>query len=198
MILLIDNYDSFVHNLARYAGRLGRERMVVRNDAITPDEIRTLNPAAIILSPGPCGPEDAGVCNDVIRTFAPAIPILGVCLGHQCIGAVFGGHVIRATQPVHGKASSVHHDSTGLFAGLPDPLQAARYHSLIVEVPADAPLRVTARTDDNIVMAMEHREYPCHGVQFHPESILTEGGAEIMANFLSIADDWNNKQRGAA
>ncbi len=198
MILLIDNYDSFVHNLARYAGRLGRERMVVRNDAITPDEIRALNPAAIILSPGPCGPEDAGVCNDVIRTLAPAIPILGVCLGHQCIGAVFGGHVIRAPQPVHGKTASVRHDSTGLFAGLPDPLQAARYHSLIVEVPAAAPLRVTARTDDNIVMAMKHREYPCHGVQFHPESILTEGGAEIMANFLSIADDWNNKQRGAA
>jgi anthranilate synthase/aminodeoxychorismate synthase-like glutamine amidotransferase len=198
MILLIDNYDSFVHNLARYVGRLGRERMVVRNDAISIDEIRAMAPAAIILSPGPCGPDEAGICNDVIRAFAPVIPILGVCLGHQCIGAVFGGRVIRAPQPVHGKAAMVRHNGAGLFAGLPDPLPAARYHSLIVDVPADAPLRVTARTDDNIVMAMEHREYPCHGVQFHPESILTEGGSEIMVNFLSIADAWNQKRRGAA
>jgi len=198
MILLIDNYDSFVYNLGRYIGRLGRERMVARNDAITLDEIRALSPAAIILSPGPCGPDEAGICNDVLRAFAPSIPILGVCLGHQCIGAVYGATVTRAPQPVHGKAATVRHDGTGLFTGLPDPLAAARYHSLIVDVPADCPLRVTARTDDGIVMAMEHRDYPCHGVQFHPESILTENGAVIMANFLSITDAWNNGKRGAA
>lgn len=198
MILLIDNYDSFVYNLARYVGRLGRERMVIRNDAITLNEIQDLNPAAIILSPGPCGPEDAGICKDILRTFAAQIPTLGVCLGHQCIGAVFGGHVVRAPAPVHGKTAMVRHDGTGLFTGLPDPMPAARYHSLIVDVPAEAPLRVAARTDDGIVMAIEHHDLPVYGVQFHPESILTEGGAEIMANFMTLADQWNAAKRGAA
>lgn len=199
MILLIDNYDSFVYNLGRYIGRLGRERMVVRNDTITIDEINALSPAAIILSPGPCGPDEAGICNDVLRTFGAHIPVLGVCLGHQCIGAVYGGAVTRAPQPVHGKAAAVRHDGTGLFAGLPDPLAAARYHSLIVEIDDSHPaLRVTARTDDNIVMGLQHRTHPVYGVQFHPESILTEGGMEIMGNFITMADEWNERQRGAA
>lgn len=199
MILLIDNYDSFVYNLGRYIGRLGRERMVVRNDAVSLDEIRALSPAAIILSPGPCGPDEAGVCNDVLRTFGAQIPVLGVCLGHQCIGAVFGGTVTRAPQPVHGKSAPVRHDGTGLFAGLPDPLAAARYHSLVVEIADDhAALRVTARTDDGIVMGLQHRTHPVYGVQFHPESVLTEGGMEIMANFIALADAWNEGKRGAA
>ena len=199
MILLIDNYDSFVYNLGRYIGRLGRERMVVRNDAVTLDEIRTLSPAAIILSPGPCGPDDAGICNDVLRAFAPSIPILGVCLGHQCIGAVYGGAVMRAPQPVHGKAASVRHDGTGLFTGLPDPLAAARYHSLIVDIPDDHPaLRVTAKTEDGIIMGLQHRTYPVYGVQFHPESILTEGGMDIMGNFIALADEWNSRERVAS
>ena len=199
MILLIDNYDSFVYNLGRYIGRLGRERMVVRNDAITIDEIRALSPDAIILSPGPCGPEDAGICNDVLRAFGARIPVLGVCLGHQCIGAVYGGKVTRAPQPVHGKAAAVRHDGTGLFTGLPDPLAAARYHSLIVDIESNHPaLRVTARTDDGIIMGLQHLTHPVYGVQFHPESVLTEGGMEIMANFIAIADEWNGRQRGAA
>lgn len=199
MILLIDNYDSFVYNLGRYIGRLGRERMVVRNDAITPDEIRALSPAAIILSPGPCGPEDAGICNDVLRTFGADIPILGVCLGHQCIGAVYGGAVIRAPQPVHGKSAAVRHDGTGLFADLPQPMEAARYHSLIVDIADDHPaLRITARTDDGIIMGLQHRTHPVYGVQFHPESVLTQGGMDMMKNFVTIADAWNDGKRGAA
>lgn len=199
MILLIDNYDSFVYNLGRYIGRLGRERMVVRNDAIGLDDIHALSPAAIILSPGPCGPDEAGICNDVLRTFGGRIPVLGVCLGHQCMGAVYGGAVIRAPEPVHGKAAAVRHDGQGLFAGLPDPLAAARYHSLVVDIADDHPaLRVTARTEDGIVMGLQHRTFPVYGVQFHPESVLTEGGMEIMANFTAIADEWNAGQRGAA
>lgn len=200
MILLIDNYDSFVYNLARYVGRLGRERVVVRNDAITPAEIAAMDPEAIILSPGPCGPAEAGICNNVLRRFADRIPILGVCLGHQCIGAVFGGIVMRAPRPVHGKTGLVQHNGTGLFMGLPSPLKVARYHSLVVDLPprSPSPLQVTAWTEDNIVMACAHRDYPLHGVQFHPESVLTEYGLDIMRNFLFIADEWNEGRRDAA
>ena len=198
MILLIDNYDSFVYNLARYVGRLGRERAVVRNDAITLPEIRALNPEAVILSPGPRGPEEAGLCNDIIRDLHQAVPILGVCLGHQCIGAVFGAHVGRAPRPVHGKASVIHHDGSGLFMGLPAPLNAARYHSLIVSLPAEGPLRATAHDDNGLVMAMQHETSPVYGVQFHPESILTDYGLDILRNFLLAADLWHEQRRGAA
>jgi anthranilate synthase/aminodeoxychorismate synthase-like glutamine amidotransferase len=200
MILLIDNYDSFVYNLGRYIGRLGRERTVVRNDAITPDDIAAMAPEAIILSPGPCSPDEAGICNDVLRRFHDSIPILGVCLGHQCIGAVFGGTVARAPQPVHGKTAAIRHDGTGLFMGLPDPLTAARYHSLAVSFAPgyDGPLHVTAHTDDGVVMAMQHRASPVYGVQFHPESVLTDYGLDIMRNFLACADLWREGTRGAA
>lgn len=196
MILLIDNYDSFVYNLARYIGRLGRERMVVRNDSLTPDDIAAMAPEAIILSPGPCGPDEAGICNDVLRRFAATIPILGVCLGHQCIGAVYGGIVRRAPAPVHGKTSIINHNGTGLFMGLPDPLTVARYHSLIVDLPegGSSPLQITARTADNIIMACAHRDYPLHGVQFHPESVLTPCGLDIMRNFLGMAAQWNDER----
>ncbi|MBU0859684.1 MAG: aminodeoxychorismate/anthranilate synthase component II [Alphaproteobacteria bacterium] len=198
MILLIDNYDSFVYNLARYVGRLGRERMVVRNDAMTLDEIEAMAPEAIILSPGPCSPTEAGICNDVLRRFAPTIPIFGVCLGHQCMGAVFGGRVVRAAVPVHGKTGIVSHNGEGLFMGLPDPLKVARYHSLVVELPSETPLQVTAQTDDGIIMALSHTHYPTYGVQFHPESVLTEYGLDIMRNFIGLADIWHEQMRGAA
>lgn len=200
MILLIDNYDSFVYNLARYIGRLGRERMVVRNDAITLDEIASLGPEAIILSPGPCSPDEAGICNDVLRRFHNEIPILGVCLGHQCIGAVFGGNVVRAPQPVHGKTGIINHDGMDLFMGLPDPLTAARYHSLIVTLPENntSPLRATAHTDDGIIMALTHASSPVYGVQFHPESVLTDYGLDIIRNFLSCADMWREERQVVA
>lgn len=193
MILLIDNYDSFVYNLARYVGRLGRTRHVVRNDAVTPDDIAAMAPAAIILSPGPCGPAEAGICNDVIRRYSGTIPILGVCLGHQCIGDAFGATVTRAPQPVHGKTGTITHDGTGVFAGLPSPLDVARYHSLIVTNVEGTPLRVTARHDDGIVMGLAHESHPTHGVQFHPESVLTPRGMDMMANFIALADAWHGR-----
>ncbi len=194
MILLIDNYDSFVYNLARYIGQVGCAREVVRNDAITLEDISLNPPKAIILSPGPCAPAQAGICNDVIRHFGPRIPILGVCLGHQCIGEVYGGQTIRAPYPVHGKISLIEHDLDGLFMGLPNPLRAARYHSLISHIPADAPLKITAQTeDDRIVMAFHHIEYPVYGIQFHPESVLTEYGLDMIRNFTLIADEWHER-----
>jgi para-aminobenzoate synthetase component II len=198
MILLIDNYDSFVHNLARHFRMLGRETNVVRNDAITLHDIALNPPDAIILSPGPCTPSQAGICNDVVRKFGNRIPILGVCLGHQCIGEVYGGRVIRAHEPMHGRASLISHDAKGLFMGLPNPLNVGRYHSLVVHTAANVPLDVTAQTEDRIVMAFEHKKYPVYGIQFHPESCLTDHGLDILRNFLSIADVWNNKQRGVA
>lgn len=198
MILLIDNYDSFVHNLARHFRMLGRETNVVRNDAITLHDIALNPPDAIILSPGPCTPPQAGICNDVVRKFGNRIPILGVCLGHQCIGEVYGGRVIRAHEPMHGRASLISHDAKGLFMGLPNPLNVGRYHSLVVHTAANVPLDVTAQTEDRIVMAFEHKKYPVYGIQFHPESCLTDHGLDILRNFLSIADVWNNKQRGVA
>jgi len=188
MILLIDNYDSFVFNLARYVEELGVETRVVRNDAITVDGIRELKPQAIILSPGPCGPRESGVCLDLIGQLGPSIPILGVCLGHQAIAHVLGGEVIESGRPVHGHACLVTHTSRGLFAGLPNPLQVARYHSLVVspeKLPPD--LEITAQTDDGVVMALEHRTWPLQAVQFHPESVLTMGGHQLLANFLTAA-----------
>jgi len=198
MILLIDNYDSFVYNLARYVGRLGRARKVVRNDDITMNDIKTMNPEAIIISPGPCTPKEAGVTLEVIKKFHETTPILGVCLGHQAIGEVFGGRTIRAPKPMHGKTSFVQHDCQGLFMSIPNPLEAARYHSLIVDLPANTPLTIRATAeDDGTIMAMRHSQYPTFGLQFHPESVMTEYGLDLMRNFLVIADEWNEKRRAA-
>jgi anthranilate synthase component 2/para-aminobenzoate synthetase component 2 len=195
MILLIDNYDSFVYNLARYVGELGRERRVVRNDAVTVDQIAALRPDAIIISPGPCTPDDAGVSLEVVRRFAAEIPILGVCLGHQCIGQVFGGKVVRARRPVHGRTSSIHHNGRYLFDGLPNPFEAARYHSLIVELPQATELEVSALSNTGEIMAVVHRRLPVFGVQFHPESVLTECGHAQLANFFRLADRVNGSVR---
>jgi len=188
LILLIDNYDSFVHNLARFLEELGCATQIVRNDAITVEEIRKLNPEAIVLSPGPCTPAEAGICEEVVRELGPTVPILGVCLGHQAIATALGGHIKRAELPVHGLTSEITHDGSALFAGLPNPLTVTRYHSLIVE-EASLPesLRVTSRTSDGVVMSLEHREWKVTGVQFHPESVLTEGGHDLLANFLKNA-----------
>jgi len=187
VVLLVDNYDSFVHNLARYVRQLGEETVVCRNDRITLAEIAALEPSHILLSPGPCTPREAGISNDVILAFAAAVPILGVCLGHQCIAAAFGGEVVRADRPVHGKASLVHHDGQGIFAGLPSPFRAGRYHSLVVrEATLPPDLEVVARTAEGVVMAIRHRSFPVWGVQFHPESILTDHGYTLLRNFLAL------------
>ncbi len=190
MILLIDNYDSFVHNLARYVRHLGWETRVLRNDAITLGEIIEDMPSGIILSPGPCTPAESGVCMDIIRHLGPRLPILGVCLGHQCIGEIYGGQTIRAPEPVHGDTSMIEHNGEGLFMGLPNPLEGARYHSLIAQMNADTELEITAQTEDRIPMAFAHKTHPVYGVQFHPESILTESGLDIMRNFLMLTDMW--------
>ncbi|HEX6814954.1 MAG TPA: aminodeoxychorismate/anthranilate synthase component II [Gemmatimonadaceae bacterium] len=185
MILLIDNYDSFVYNLARYVRELGNEPLVRRNDAVSLDEIAALAPERIIVSPGPCSPAESGISTAVIRRFGARIPILGVCLGHQCIGAAYGAEIVRARQPMHGKTSRIHHDGSGVFADLPSPFIATRYHSLVI-APASLPssLRVTATSDDGEIMAVEHREHPVIGVQFHPESALTEYGYRLLDRFL--------------
>jgi anthranilate synthase component II len=187
VILVIDNYDSFTYNLVQYLGELGAELKVVRNDAITVDEIRALQPEKIIVSPGPCTPNEAGISMDVIRELGPSTPVLGVCLGHQAIGQVYGGTVERAPYLMHGKVSPINHNGEGLFEGLPNPMTATRYHSLIVR-RADLPeaLEVIAETDDGLVMGIKHREHPVYGVQFHPESILTQGGKQLLANFLAV------------
>jgi anthranilate synthase/aminodeoxychorismate synthase-like glutamine amidotransferase len=187
-VLVIDNYDSFVYNLVQYLGELGAEPEVHRNDELTIDQIIALRPDAVLVSPGPGTPDDAGVSNDVIRAFAGKVPVLGVCLGHQCIGEVYGGTVVRAPQVMHGKTSLIHHTGVGVFAGLPEPLEATRYHSLIVD-RASVPdvLEITAETDDGIVMGLRHRELGVEGVQFHPESILTAGGHDLLRNFLAGA-----------
>jgi anthranilate synthase/aminodeoxychorismate synthase-like glutamine amidotransferase len=188
MILLIDNYDSFVHNLARYFQRLGQETRVVRNDVLSVDEIRNMRPAAIVLSPGPCTPTEAGCSLDVVRKLTGEVPIIGVCLGHQTIAAALGGRVVRANEPVHGRASEVRHGGEGIFAGLPSPMTVGRYHSLVVEQKSLPPeLVVTARASDGTIMALAHRHFAVVGVQFHPESILTQGGYELLANFLRLA-----------
>ena len=186
MVLVIDNYDSFTYNLVQYLGELGADVRVVRNDAITPDEIAELRPTHIVISPGPGTPDDGGVSNEVIRRFGPTTPVLGVCLGHQCIGQAYGGGVSRAPRLMHGKTSSVYHNGHGLFNGVPSPFTATRYHSLIVEEALPETLAVTAFTRDGEVMGLQHREYPVVGVQFHPESILTDHGKRILQNFLSM------------
>ena len=187
-VLVIDNYDSFVFNLVQYLGELGAEPVVHRHDELTIDEIVELDPDAVLISPGPGRPDDAGVSNAVIERLAGVKPILGVCLGHQCIGQVFGGTVVRAPAVMHGKTSLVHHDGTGVLAGLPEPFEATRYHSLVVDADSVPPvLEVTARTDDGVVMGLRHRELPVEGVQFHPESILTQAGHQLLSNFLALA-----------
>lgn len=188
MIVLIDNYDSFVYNLARYLDELGCETRVVRNDAVTVADVKNMTPQAIVISPGPCTPNEAGMSMDLIRELGPRVPILGVCLGHQALAAALGGQIIRAPEPVHGRTSLIHHDGGRLFEGLANPLRATRYHSLIVdEATLPASLRITARTTDGLPMALEHASWPAYGVQFHPESILTEAGHRLLANFLRIA-----------
>jgi anthranilate synthase component II len=186
MILVIDNYDSFTYNIVQLIGSLGAEVQVVRNDAITLDDIRALNPAHIIVSPGPGYPRDAGISRDVIRELGPQTPILGVCLGHQCIGEVYGGHVTHAPRLMHGKTSMIYHKHDALFTGLPSPFEATRYHSLIVqEETMPAELSITAFTEEGEIMAVRHKQYPVVGVQFHPESILTQLGSRILQNFLA-------------
>ncbi|MFN0052546.1 MAG: anthranilate synthase component II [Planctomycetales bacterium] len=188
MILLIDNYDSFVFNLARYLQELGCETEVVRNDAANVDEVSAMQPEAIVLSPGPCTPDEAGICQELIRRQGPRVPLLGVCLGHQAMAAALGGRILRAPEPVHGRTSLVEHQGAKLFLGLPNPLRATRYHSLIVdEATLPQELRIVARTADGIPMALEHANWPMYGVQFHPESILTEAGRSLLANFLTLA-----------
>ncbi|HTK13800.1 MAG TPA: aminodeoxychorismate/anthranilate synthase component II [Xanthobacteraceae bacterium] len=191
MIILIDNYDSFTFNLFHYLGELGADVVVHRNDKITPADVIAEKPDAIVLSPGPCTPNEAGICLDLIDA-AKDIPILGVCLGHQAIGQAFGGKVVRAPIPVHGKTSDVAHQAGGVFRGINGPFKATRYHSLVVDrasMPKD--LAVIAETDDGLVMGLAHKSLPVHGVQFHPESIASEHGYRILRNFLDIADEWN-------
>ncbi len=185
MILLIDNYDSFVYNLARYVRELGETPLVRRHDAIDVEEILTLAPSHIVISPGPCSPREAGISTEVVRRVGSSIPILGVCLGHQCIGAAYGGEIVRAGAPMHGKTSRIHHSGTGLFSGLPNPFTATRYHSLVI-APASVPpsLVVTATSEDGEIMAVQHVEHPVYGVQFHPESVLTEHGYRLLDHFL--------------
>ena len=185
MIAVIDNYDSFTYNLVQYLGDLGAELRVFRNDAVTLDELEQLAPTHIVISPGPGTPADGGISNDVIRHFHPAVPILGVCLGHQCIAAVFGGHVGRADRLMHGKVSTIYHTGDGIFATLPQSFTATRYHSLIVQEPLPPELELTAYTAEGEIMGVRHREYPTYGVQFHPESILTPEGKRLLKAFLS-------------
>jgi anthranilate synthase component II len=200
MIVLIDNYDSFTFNLVHYFGDLGAAVRVYRNDKISVSDVMAADPDAIVLSPGPCTPKEAGICLDLIGKASGSIPILGVCLGHQAIGDAFGGKVVRAPTPVHGKLSTIRHEGSGIFRGINAPFQATRYHSLIVErtsLPDD--LGVTADTEDGLVMGLSHRRLPVHGVQFHPESIASEHGHLMLKNFLDIAASWNRStgRRGA-
>ena len=188
MFLLIDNYDSFVYNLRHYLGELGAEVKVVRNDALTTAEALAMAPEGIVISPGPGYPASAGICLDLIGKAAGKVPLLGVCLGHQAIGEVFQGRVVRGPEPVHGKTSEIHHNGTGVFAGIPSPFRATRYHSLVVERSSLPPsLEVTAWTDDGLIMGMAHRDVTVHGVQFHPESIASEHGHRLLRNFLDLA-----------
>lgn len=187
MILLLDNYDSFTYNLAQYLGELGCQVEVHRNDRISVEQIAQRKPERIVISPGPCTPQEAGISVELVQKLAGKIPILGVCLGHQAIGAAFGGRIIRAPRLFHGKTSQIRHDGSGVFRGLPNPFTATRYHSLIVERKSlPRKLQVTAETDEGIIMGMRHREYQLMGVQFHPESVLTESGKQLLKNFLSL------------
>jgi len=193
MFVLIDNYDSFTFNLFHYLGRLGAETVVHRNDRISVDEVMRSEPEAIVLSPGPSTPDDAGICLDLVARAAETVPIFGVCLGHQAIGQAFGGKVVRAT-PMHGKLSAIRHSGSGVFRGINTPLKATRYHSLVVErASMPKPLGINAETDDGLVMGLAHDSLPTHGVQFHPESIASEHGHLMLKNFLDIARAWNAK-----
>lgn len=186
MILLIDNYDSFTFNLAQYLGELGAPPVVKRNDEITVEDVESMRPERIVISPGPGRPEDAGISVDVIRRLGPRVPLLGVCLGHQGIGLAFGGSVVRAPALMHGKTSTVHHDGAGVFRNVTQPFAAGRYHSLVVAQPLPAELELAAHTEDGTVMGVRHRSYPIHGVQFHPESVLTNEGRTLLRNFLEM------------
>jgi anthranilate synthase/aminodeoxychorismate synthase-like glutamine amidotransferase len=188
MLLLIDNYDSFTYNLAQIFGELGAEVLVKRNDEIGPADIRKLVPERICISPGPGRPSDAGISCDVIREFGPRVPLLGVCLGHQCIGEVFGGKIVRASRLMHGKTSAISHTGSGVFKNVTQPFEATRYHSLVVKRDSlPDSLAITAESDDGEIMGVQHREFPIHGVQFHPESILTGEGKKLLANFLHLS-----------
>ena len=200
MVLVIDNYDSFVFNVVRYLEELGQEVRVVRNDALDVAGISALAPEALVVSPGPCTPNEAGVSLPAIRALSGHLPILGVCLGHQAIGAAFGGRVDRARRPLHGQATPIDHAGAGLFAGIPNPMQVGRYHSLVVtpQPGMEAHLKVDARSAEGEVMALSHRTHPTFGIQFHPESVLTEGGHALFANFLRLARDWRQTDAGAA
>jgi anthranilate synthase/aminodeoxychorismate synthase-like glutamine amidotransferase len=187
MILVVDNYDSFTYNLVQYLGELGAELIVRRNDQTTIDEVEKMRPERLCISPGPGTPDDAGISNDLIRHFGPRIPVLGVCLGHQCIGQVYGGQIVRADRLMHGKTSPILHEGDGIFSGLPIPFEATRYHSLIVRrdtLPEE--LEVVAETSEHEIMGLRHRRHPVHGVQFHPESIMTGEGKKLLANFLAL------------
>lgn len=191
-ILLIDNYDSFTYNLFHYLGELGADVRVVRNDEITAGEALALKPQGIVLSPGPCTPNEAGICMDVIRQSDGAMPILGVCLGHQAIGQVYGGTVVRAPEPMHGKLSRIHHTGKSVFRGLNNDFNATRYHSLTIDPPSmPASLEVTATSEDGVIQGVMHKSHPVHGVQFHPESIASENGHALLNNFLTIARDFH-------
>lgn len=199
MIFMLDNYDSFTYNLVQYMGELGAEMEVARNDKTTAEEVMARNPAGIVVSPGPCTPNEAGISNELIARAAGKVPLLGVCLGHQCVGQVFGGTIVRARTLMHGKTSLIHHQDSGLFAGLENPFVATRYHSLIVD-PESMPrvLEVTARADDGTIMSLQHTQYPIYGVQFHPESILTTEGKRLLRNFLDIVAQHRMERAQAA
>jgi anthranilate synthase/aminodeoxychorismate synthase-like glutamine amidotransferase len=198
MLLIIDNYDSFTYNLVQYFGELGAEPLVKRNDEITLAEIEALKPEAIVISPGPCTPKEAGISNEVIAQIGPKLPVLGVCLGHQCIGHVYGAAVVRAGRLMHGKTSPILHDNSGVFADLPSPFEATRYQSLIIDPPTvPDTLLVNAQTAEGEIMGVRHKEFPIHGVQFHPESILTRHGKELLKNFLRIACDFHANKKAA-
>jgi anthranilate synthase component 2 len=194
VILLIDNYDSFTYNLFHYLGELGAEVKVVRNDEITADQALALKPDGIVLSPGPCTPNEAGICLDVIKQAGGRMPILGVCLGHQAIGQVYGGAIVRAPEPMHGKLSRVHHTGRSVFRGLNNDFLATRYHSLTIDPPSmPASLEVTATSEDGVIQGVMHKTHPVHGVQFHPESIASENGHALLGNFLQIARDFSHQ-----
>ena len=186
MLLIIDNYDSFTFNLVHYVQQLGADIQVVRNDALTAEQALALKPSGVLLSPGPCDPDKAGICLELIKTAPKDLPFLGVCLGHQAIGQAFGGQVVEVKSIMHGKTSPITHQGDGVFAGLPSPFTATRYHSLAVELPEDSPLYVNARTEDGEIMGLAHRSRPIHGVQFHPESIASDHGHALLANFLRL------------
>lgn len=187
MILIIDNYDSFVYNLSRYSNELGKNFKLYRNDKINLDEIKNINPSHIIISPGPCIPDSAGISNSVIKEFHKSIPILGICLGHQCIGQVFGGKIVKSLQPIHGKTSQIHHNQELIFDSVPNPFKATRYHSLIIDSDTcPESLLITSTTDDGVIMSVQHKTYPTVGLQFHPEAVLTEHGHKLLENFFSM------------